>query len=132
MRLLRIALLAVLPGLFLMTTARGEDNLPPVKDEKTGLDIGSLFKKLDANNDGKITPDEFSRFTELPELKDKLTLAPKGFDLEKLKDKLSPEQLEKLKERFTPEKLEKLKERFGGNIDAEKLKKLLEKRKDKN
>lgn len=119
--MLRVPRLAALLGLatFLLVPAASAQDAKPAG----ALDLPAVFKKLDANNDGKLTADEFAKLADLPEVKEKLSPRPG------LPGNLD---LEKLKERIGPEKLEKLKEKFGGKLDPEKLKELIEKRKNKD
>jgi len=118
LRVLRLAALFGLASLLLVPPATAQDTKPA-----GGLDLPAVFKKLDANGDGKLTADEFAKLADLPEVKDKFAPRPG------LPGNLD---LEKLKERIGPEKLEKLKEKLGGKLDPEKLKELIEKRKNKD
>ena len=118
LRALRLAPLLGLATLLLVPAAPAQDTKPA-----GAIDLPAVFKKLDTNGDGNLTADEFAKLADLPEVKDKLTPRPG------LPGNLD---LEKLKERIGPERLEKLKEKLGGKLDPEKLKELIEKRKNKD
>lgn len=134
-RVLRVAVLFGLAALLVVPTIQAQDEKKAEEkkaDEKkvAKLDFDSLFKKLDTDSDGNLSPSEFKKFADLPEVKEKLNADPKAA-LKNLLKGGGNFDLEKLKEKITPEQLEKLKERFGGNFDLEKLKEKLEKRKNK-
>jgi hypothetical protein len=114
----------------------GDDKKDPPKqekqakpDDKAKVDLDALFKKLDADGDGKISAEEFKKLPELYKPQPPRTGGRGQFD---------PEMIRKLLEKFgkggagklDPEMIRKLLEKFGkggaGNIDLDALKKLLE------
>src|SRR5713226_7766927 len=58
------------------------------QEQKKTFDIDAIFKKLDTNNDGKLSKDEFlklaDRFKDKEKARDKLTKAFEKFDTEKM------------------------------------------------
>lgn len=134
--------------------AGGEKKDPAKQDTKqktrpdAKVDLDALFKKLDADGDGKISPEEFKKLEEHYKPKARTGGQFDPDQLKKLIDrfgkggagKIDPDQLKKLLERFgkkgggaggfDPELLKKLIEDLGkggaGGLDLEQLKKLLE------
>ncbi|MCI0456900.1 MAG: EF-hand domain-containing protein [Gemmataceae bacterium] len=117
-------------ALALVGTGHAGDKKEQKGNRKSGPDLEALFKKLDADGDGKISMEEFKKLPELyrPE-------RPGGFGGF---GGLDPDQLKKMLEKFgggggfDPEQIKKLLERFKGKkgkggFDPERLKKLLEK-----
>lgn len=121
---------AALLCLFCTAAAQADDDKKAAKFDKS-----KLFEKIDADKDGKITKDEYKKFFEA--VGEKMKDAGKG---EKIAGKLgdvaekSFEKMDADKDgKVTKEEFEKAEGfgDFGGKIDAEKLKKLIQKFKDK-
>jgi Ca2+-binding EF-hand superfamily protein len=121
--------------------ADDKDEKKPVAktDNKSGIDLEALFKKLDKDGDGKLSLEEFKRLEEFYKPAPAQT-GGKGKGKGGFAGGFDPEMLKKLMEQFggqggfDPEMLKKLMERFGkggkggkGGFDPERLKKLLEK-----
>ncbi len=119
--------------------AADEKNEPPRREQ------ADVFKKLDANNDGKISKEELAKLSEMLDTDKDGTISKEEF--QKLNSggrpagnlrrggNLDPEQLKKIMERIggrggniDPEQLKRIMERFGrgGQIDPEQLKKIME------
>jgi Ca2+-binding EF-hand superfamily protein len=148
--------LTALVAAFLLagSAGTGGEKQDQPKKEKGTSDLDAVFKKLDADGDGKISPEEFRKLPNFykPERRGGFG-GFGGFDPEQLKKLIEnfggggnfdPEQLKKMLERFKgkgkagkgnfdPERLKKLLERFGGEggFDLEQLKKLIEQFKGK-
>lgn len=102
-----LSLFAVLAAFTLTVGVRADDEKKPKRPG--GRDPEMMFKKLDANNDGKLSKDEFKKVVEM--------IAQRA---EKLKDK--PELVDKLTDRM----FEKLDENKNGSLSAEEFKKITE------
>jgi Ca2+-binding EF-hand superfamily protein len=127
--MLRKLFAAALLCLFCTATAWADDK------KATKFDKAKVFERIDADKDGKITKDEYKKFFD--GLTEKLKDAGRGA---KIADKLgdvvtrSFEKLDADKDgTITKEEFEKA-DAFGdlgGKFDGEKLKKLLQRKKDK-
>jgi Ca2+-binding EF-hand superfamily protein len=124
--------LAALAVFALCGSAWGQDEKKDPPKKQATVDLDELFKKLDADGDGKISKDEFKKLTE--HYKPARTGGFGGIG-----GKLDPETLKKLMEKFgkggkggfDPEQLKKLREKFGkkgeaGAFDLEQIQKILE------
>jgi Ca2+-binding EF-hand superfamily protein len=141
-----LGVFGLVAALGLVGTGWAGDNKGEKKgDRKGGPDLEGIFKKLDADGDGKISLEEFKKLPEVYRPGRLGGFGGGGFDPEQLKKMLEkfgggnfdPEQLKKLLERFKgkkgkgafdPERLKKLLEKFGGGaeFDPEQLQKLFE------
>jgi Ca2+-binding EF-hand superfamily protein len=68
-RLFAFTVAALTAAMILNPVARADDKAEKKKNKKKGPDIEAIFKKLDANNDAKLSPSEFAKVGE--ELKKK-------------------------------------------------------------
>jgi Ca2+-binding EF-hand superfamily protein len=141
-------MLGMTTALVLATAVSGADG-DAAKKAKGGKDTDALFKKIDANGDGKISKEEFRKFfadmaAKVGKLKDNPDMAEQIAD--KIFDKLdangdgflSKEEFQKFAEmrnslgggkgNLDPEKLKDLKDKLqNGNFDPEKVKEILDK-----
>jgi Ca2+-binding EF-hand superfamily protein len=69
LRLFSIAGVALAAVLAVSPAARADDKADKKKNKNKGPDVEAIFKKIDANNDGKLSPAEFAKAGE--ELKKK-------------------------------------------------------------
>jgi hypothetical protein len=80
-RVMGMLCMAMAVGFFLGSAGAQEQ-------KKGNFDIEAIFKKLDTNNDGKLSKDEFlklaDRFKDKEKARDKLTKAFEKFDTEKM------------------------------------------------
>lgn len=111
-------------------TADADDDKKAKK--AANFDKAKLFERIDADKDGKVTKDEYKKFFDT--LAEKMKDAGKG---EKIAGKLgdvadkSFEKMDADKDgKITKDEFEKA-DGFGDKIDPEKLKKLIQKIKDK-
>lgn len=138
-----LASLAFLCGLFVLS-AEADDTEKEKKAFGKGIaNPEAIFKKIDENNDDKLSKDEFKKFFEEVS-KGKLEGKGGGQFSERIFQTLDTDsdgkltldefkKISELREKFgkdgklSPEKLKELKEKLGGKLDPEKLKELKEK-----
>jgi Ca2+-binding EF-hand superfamily protein len=111
-------------------TANADDEKKAAKFDKA-----KLFERIDADKDGKVTKDEYKKFFEA--VGEKMKDAGKGEKIAGKLDGLAEKSFEKMDAdkdgKVTKDEFEKAEGfgDFGGKLDPEKLKKLIQKFKDK-